>query len=349
MPIATITWNRDHVRLIDQTCLPLQTKIISCRDVKSMWWAIRRLQVRGAPAIGVAGAFGVLLAVKAAKTNQRTVLLKQVDKAVAFLSTSRPTAVNLFHMLKRMQGLAKHYPNATAAELRKLYFKEAMAIADEDKITCRKMAEHGATLFKSSTTAMTICNAGALATVDYGTALGVFYRVKEMGKELKVISLETRPLWQGARLTCWELLQHQVDTTLICDNMAASVLAKGKVDLILAGADRIAANGDTANKIGTYMLAVLAKYHRVPFYIVAPFSTFDMSIKSGKEIPIEERDPSEVTDVKGQRIAAPGVKVLNPAFDVTPADLIAGIVTEKGIIFKPNTKRIAALFNLNKA
>ena len=215
-----------------------------------------------------------------------------------------------------------------------------MAIFKADQEVCRRMGDHGAKLIKNGMRCLTVCNAGALATVDYGTALGVFYSAKKQGKRFSVYSCETRPLLQGARLTCWELLRQKIDTTLICDNMAASLMAKGKVDIIFAGADRIASNGDTANKIGTYMLAVLAKYHGIPFYIVAPRSTFDLEIKSGKQIPIEERKSEEVTHFAGIPTAPKGVKVYNPAFDVTPAKLITGIVTEYGIIHPPYVKNI---------
>jgi methylthioribose-1-phosphate isomerase len=243
-------------------------------------------------------------------------------------------------MLNEMRAVVVGNQQSDVAALKKLLFKKAISIFKTDQEVCRCMGDYGAKLIKNGMRCMTICNAGALATVDYGTALGVFYSAKKKAKKFSVYSLETRPLLQGARLTCWELLRHKIDTTLICDNMAASLMAKGKVDIIFTGADRIASNGDTANKIGTYMLAVLAKYHGIPFYIVAPHSTFDLAIKSGKQIPIEERKSDEVTHVAGIATAPKGVKVYNPAFDVTPSKLISGIVTEYGIIRPPYTKNI---------
>jgi methylthioribose-1-phosphate isomerase len=239
-----------------------------------------------------------------------------------------------------MRGVVLLNPKADVTVLKELLFKKAMSIFETDRNVCRRMGDHGSKLIKNGMKCLTVCNAGALATVDYGTALGVFYSAKRRGKKFKVYSCETRPLLQGARLTCWELLREKIDTTLICDNMAASLMGKGEVDIIFAGADRIASNGDTANKIGTYMLAVLARYHGVPFYIVAPRSSFDLKIQSGRQIPIEVRNSDEVTHFAGVSTAPKGVKVYNPAFDVTPAKLITGIVTEDGIIRPPYVKNI---------
>ncbi len=335
MAIETIKWVNGAARIIDQTKLPNTFEYIHCRDVKTMWHAIKRLSVRGAPAIGVAGAFGVLLGLKDFKGNDRMALIKHVHKTADYLATSRPTAVNLFIMLDRMRRIVDQDNRSDAKALMKKLHQEGMAIYEQDRRVCRTMGDHGAKLIKNGMTALTVCNAGALATVDYGTALGVFYSAKKAGKKFKVISCETRPLLQGARLTCWELTREKIDTTLICDNMAATLMRQGKIDIIFAGADRIASNGDAANKIGTYMLAVLAKHHGVPFYIVAPKSTFDLKIKTGKQIPIEERKAEEVTHFAGTPTAPKGVKVYNPAFDVTPSKLIAGIVTEYGIIRSP--------------
>ena len=344
MAIKTITWVNNSARIIDQTKLPHQLTYITCRDPKTMWAAIKRLSVRGAPAIGVAGAFGVLLGIQHFKGNNRQRFNQVFTQTADYLATSRPTAVNLFNMIDRMREVVNSNPDATVAIIKKKLFHEAMQIFKEDKVTCRRMGDYGASLIKNGMTALTVCNAGALATVDYGTALGVFYSAKRKGKQFKVVSCETRPLLQGARLTCWELVKEKIDTTLICDNMAASLMGKGKIDIIFAGADRIAANGDAANKIGTYMLAVLAKHHGVPFYIVAPKSTFDFNIKSGKQIPIEERKSEEVTHLAGIPTAAKGVGVYNPAFDVTPANLISGIVTENGIIKNPKIQNIKKTF-----
>ncbi|MBF0489440.1 MAG: S-methyl-5-thioribose-1-phosphate isomerase [Candidatus Omnitrophica bacterium] len=340
MAIETIKWVKGTARMIDQTKLPTKLEYINCRDVKRMWSAIKRLEVRGAPAIGVAGAFGVLLGVQKFKGTDRPAFLKLLHQTCDYLSTSRPTAVNLFHMIEEMRSVALNNSEADVKTLKTQLFDKAMTIFQEDRQVCRRMGDHGAVLIKNGMRALTVCNAGALATVDYGTALGVFYSAKTKGRKFSVYSCETRPLLQGARLTCWELTREKIDTTLICDNMAATLMAQGKVDIIFAGADRIAANGDTANKIGTYMLAVLAKYHKVPFYIVAPKSTFDLKITSGKQIPIEERKSEEVTGFGGVTTAPKGVKVYNPAFDVTPASLISGIVTEYGIIKSPNVRNI---------
>jgi methylthioribose-1-phosphate isomerase len=340
MAIETIKWVKNHARIIDQTKLPGRLEYIDCRDVETMWQAIKRLSVRGAPAIGVAAAFGVLLGIQKSKSQDKSKFLKLFYKTCDYLATSRPTAVNLFNMLNAMRAVVDRNPKADVALLKKLLFKEAMTIFKADQDVCRRMGNHGAKLIKNGISCLTICNAGALATVDYGTALGVFYSAKRKGRKFSVYSCETRPLLQGARLTCWELLRQKIDTTLICDNMAASLMAKGKVDVIFTGADRIASNGDTANKIGTYMLAVLAKHHGLPFYIVAPRSTFDLTIKTGKQIPIEERKSDEVTHFAGVATAPKGVKVYNPAFDVTPAKLITGIVTEYGIIHPPYVKNI---------
>ncbi len=342
MAIETIKWVNSCARIIDQTKLPNTFEYIYCRDVQTMWDAIKRLSVRGAPAIGVAAAFGVLLGVNAFKGNDLKKFLEHFYKTCDHLASSRPTAVNLFNMLNRMRAAVAANPTADVKGLRKILTAEAMAIYEEDRVICRAMGDHGAGLIKNGMKALTVCNAGALATVDYGTALGVFYSAKTKGKKFSVYSCETRPLLQGARLTCWELTREKIDTTLICDNMAATLMKQGKVDIIFTGADRVASNGDSANKIGTYMLAVLAKHHGVPFYIVAPKSTFDLKIKNGEAIPIEERSADEVTHVAGHRTAAKGVKVFNPAFDVTPAKLIAGIVTEYGIIRPPYVKNISS-------
>ena len=341
MAIETIKWVDGCARIIDQTKLPGRLEYIDCRDVATMWQAIKRLSVRGAPAIGVAAAFGVLLGIRPFKGRDKLKFLKLFFKTCDYLATSRPTAVNLFNGLDEMRAVVNRNPQADVVSLKKMLFNQAMTIFKADQDVCRRMGDYGAKLIKDGMQCLTICNAGALATVDYGTALGVFYSAKAQGKKFSVYSCETRPLLQGARLTCWELLRQKIDTTLICDNMAASLMGRGQVDIILTGADRIASNGDTANKIGTYMLAVSARYHGIPFYIVAPRSTFDPAIKSGKQIPIEERNGGEVTHFAGVSTAPKGVKVYNPAFDVTPADLITGIVTEYGIIHPPYVKNIS--------
>lgn len=336
--IPTIEWKNGKVRLIDQTRLPGKLVYIDCKDVKRLWHAIKRLEVRGAPAIGIAGALGVVLGVKDSKARDFGQFLRKLERIVAFLGSARPTAVNLFWALERMRDAALKNSQKSVHEIKKILLKEAFKIIAEDKAACRRMAAFGAGLIKNGDTILTHCNAGALATADYGTALGVIYRAKEQGKKIKVYADETRPLLQGARLTCWELMQHKIDVTLICDNMAASLMSQGKIDKIFVGADRIAKNGDAANKIGTYNLAVLANYHKIPFYVVAPMSTFDLTLKTGREIPIEQRNPIEVTQIGNKTIAPKSIKVYNPAFDVTPNNLITAIITEKGIFKTPSQK-----------
>lgn len=344
MSIQTIKWVNGAARIIDQTKLPGKLVYVDCRDVERMWWAIKRLEVRGAPAIGVAAAFGVLLGLKTFKGTDRKKFLAHFKKTCDYLGTARPTAVNLFNMLDEMRAVVANHPTASVAELKELLYACAIDIYEEDRTTCRVMGRHGAKLIKSGMRLLTVCNAGALATVDYGTAEGVMYAAKEAGKKFSVYACETRPLLQGARLTAWELMREKIDVTVICDNMAATLMQQGKVDIVFTGADRVASNGDAANKIGTYMLAVLAKHHNIPFYIVAPRSTFDLKIKSGKQIPIEQRNPLEVTHFAGIPTTPKGTKAYNPAFDVTPHELISGIVTEQGIIKQPFKENIHKLF-----
>ena len=335
MPVETINWKNGKVIYIDQTALPHKLKFAQAKDVRTLWRAIKRLEVRGAPAIGIAGALGVVLGIQNSKAKYFDKFFKEVRLAAKYLASSRPTAVNLFWALARMECAAKTNKEKPVAQIKKILLKEALNILNEDKKSCRRMARYGARLMKNGDTVLTHCNAGGLATADYGTALGVLFEAKAQGKHFRVFVDETRPLLQGARLTTWELMHERIDTTLICDNMAASLMAKGEIDKIFVGADRIAQNGDAANKIGTYNLAVLAKYHKVPFYVVAPLSTFDFNLKTGRDIPIEERGGDEVRSILGKLIAPKNVKVYNPAFDVTPNELITAIVTEKGIFKKP--------------
>ncbi len=349
MAVDTIRWTGKSVRIIDQTLLPGKLVYLDCRDVETLWHAIKTLKVRGAPALGIAAAFSVLLGMQAYKGENNRDFVAQVEKLCAYIATSRPTAVNLFHALTQMRTLAKNNERLSVAMIKSILTSEAMAIYEEDRAVCRAMGAHGVKLIKNGANVMTICNAGGLATADYGTALGVMYAAKEAGRKFKVYALETRPLLQGARLTAWELRQNKIDVTLICDNMAASVMKDKGVDVIFTGADRIAANGDTANKIGTYMLAVVAKHHRVPFYVVAPKTTFDLKMKTGHEIPIEEREADEVRRCGNSVIAPIGVNVFNPAFDVTDNDLITGIVTEYGIIQKPYAANIRRALEAPKA
>lgn len=343
MPVETINWKNNKIKYIDQTRLPEELKFVYCDDLKKLWWAIKRLEIRGAPAIGIAGALGAALGAEKSKARDFKSFFKEFSGITRYLASSRPTAVNLFWALERMEGVAKANRNRPVPEIKRLILKDALKVVDEDKKSCRAMAKFGASLIKKGDTILTHCNAGGLATADYGTALGVLFEAKKQGKCIKVYADETRPLLQGARLTAWELMHEGIDTTLICDNMAASLMAKGKIDKIFVGADRIASNGDAANKIGTYSLAVLAKHHKVPFYVVAPLSSFDLKLKSGREIPIEERDPSEVRTVFGKVIAPRNVKVYNPAFDVTPGEHITAIINEYGIFRSPYKKSLRAL------
>ncbi len=343
MPVETISWKNVRVRYIDQTMLPQKLKYVDCDDVRRLWNAIKNLEIRGAPAIGIAGALGVILGVKDSKAKSFDEFFEGMERVIKFLASSRPTAINLFWALDRMECVAKENSDKPIAEIKKILLKEALKIIAEDKKSCRAMARYGARLVKKGDAILTHCNAGGLATADYGTALGVLFEAKRQGKAIKAYVDETRPLLQGARLTTWELLNEGIDTTLICDNMAASLMANGKIDKIFVGADRIAQNGDTANKIGTYNLAILAKHHNVLFYVVAPLSSFDFRLKSGADIPIEERDGNEVRMILGKQIAPSKVKVYNPAFDVTPNEYITAIITEEGIFRKPYKKSLERL------
>src|SRR3990167_2574809 len=340
MPIPTIEWKNNCVRIIDQTKLPLKLEYLDCHDAKTVWKAIKELKVRGAPAIGIAGAFGVMVGVNKVRTDNANTFKKKLDEVIRYLASSRPTAVNLSWALERMRQVAYHHAQVSVSRKKELLLQEALKILEEDKAICRTMADYGASLINDFDTCLTICNAGALATADYGTALGVFYRAKEKGKTVKVFACETRPLLQGARLTSWELKEHNIDVTLIADNTAGYLMKEGKINMIFAGADRVAANGDTANKIGTFNLALLSYYHQIPFYIAAPSSTFDLKLKSGEGIPIEHRKPEEVIRLQSKKIAHSRVKVYNPAFDVTPHKFIRAFVTEKGLIKPPFAKNI---------
>ena len=345
--VKPIAWHNGTIRIIDQTRLPVVLKYEECRRVSDVWWAIKKLKVRGAPLIGIAGALGFLLGMHKAKTKG---LLKEAKKLNKYLASSRPTAVNLSWALNLMQAVVESNQGCSKKKILSLLKTEVERLIHEDIQMCFKMSEYGSRLIKSGDSLMTVCNAGGLATSGYGTALGVFYRAHEEGNKIKVYACETRPLLQGARLTTWELKHNGIDVTLICDNMAADIMRKGKVNAVFVGADRIVANGDFANKIGTYGLAVLAHHHKIPFYCVAPFSTFDLSLSSGSAIPIEERDKKEVTTLYFKRPIAPeGIKVFNPAFDVTPSNLTTAIITEKGIIDRPFSENIRILYPYGNA
>jgi methylthioribose-1-phosphate isomerase len=348
-----VTWVGDEagcVRILDQTLLPTELGFRDCRTVEEVWEAIRMLRVRGAPAIGVAAAMGVVVGLQKLEERRRGAFADRLREVVGYLRTSRPTAVNLFWALERMQNAAApHLERLPTVELRRLLLREALAIAEEDRRMCQAIGRVGAELIQSGQGILTHCNAGALATADYGTALAALFTAAEQGKAIHVFADETRPLLQGARLTAWELQQRGIPVTHICDNMAAQVMKEGRVQLVIVGADRIAANGDTANKIGTYGVALLAKAHGIPFYVAAPSSTFDLSLADGTAIPIEERDPREITHGFGKQTAPDGVRVYNPAFDVTPAHLIAGIITERGLIRPVNAETIRTLIGERRA
>jgi len=341
MDIRTIEWVNNKIKIIDQTKLPGKLEYLYINDLKSLWQAIKVLKVRGAPALGAAAGLGVYLGVKDSQAKKFPKFKNELDKVIRYLGSSRPTARNLFWGLERMRKAAFKNKAKSVPLIKNRLFEEANKIIEEDRISCRKIGSLGAKLIRRNDTILTVCNAGILATIDYGTALGVIYRAAQEGKHIRVYACETRPLLQGARLTVWELMKKGIDVTLNCDNMAATLMAQGRIDKVIAGADRIAANGDTANKIGTYSLAVLAKHHKVPFYIAAPASTFDLSIKSGKFIPIEQRKAEEVTDLFFKKsMSHKNIKVFNPAFDVTPHDLITAIITDKGIIRPPYSRNI---------
>jgi len=353
MSIPALKWIGDadgFLEIVDQRLLPVEFKEIQCREVDTLFDAIKTLTVRGAPAIGVAAGFGLVLALqKVTETNSVEDALKILTKSADFLASSRPTAVNLSWALRRIKEKAKQLVennnNIKIHDLRDIVFAEANAICLEDIDMCRHIGKNGEKFINDGDGILTHCNAGALATAGQGTALSVIFEAHKKGKKFKVYIDETRPLLQGARLTAWELKQADIDVTVICDNMAGWLMKQGKINAVITGADRVAINGDTANKIGTYSLSILAKVHGIPLYIAAPSSTFDLSLKSGSEIPIEQRPAEEVTKFQDIQIAPDGVEVFNPAFDVVNAQNITAIITEKGIIGKPDIGKISK--NLN--
>ncbi|HEY2761408.1 MAG TPA: S-methyl-5-thioribose-1-phosphate isomerase [Pirellulales bacterium] len=332
------------LRLIDQTRLPLELVEIDCTDTALLWEALRSLRVRGAPAIGVAAAFGVCLGVRDAVDANEDQFFAKLNETVDYLATSRPTAVNLFWALARMKKKADDLRGKfSPREIAENMLVEAQAIWQEDRETSRAIGKYGAELLRDGQGVLTHCNAGALVTVDYGTALAPIFAAQDAGKRLHVYVDETRPLLQGARLTAWELQQRGIAATLICDSMAAQVMREGRVQAVIVGADRIAANGDTANKIGTYGVALLAAAHHIPFYVAAPQSTFDLSLAAGEAIPIEQRPAEEITHGFGRQTAPTGIDVYNPAFDVTPARLIRAIICEHGVIEPVNREQITKI------
>jgi methylthioribose-1-phosphate isomerase len=350
--LQSLRWTGQALDLLDQRLLPEEIIYLPLENPNEVWEAIRHLKVRGAPAIGIAAAYGVYLGIRgidvegASEADGRNKLLAGVSEQSDYLATSRPTAVNLFWALDRMKNRAQALSETgiSAADMKQELLEEAKRIQAEDEETNRRIGEHALTLFEDGFGVLTHCNAGGLATAKYGTALAPFYLAKEQGLNLKVFADETRPILQGARLTAFELHQAGVDVTLICDNMAGAVMSKGWIQAVIVGTDRVAANGDVANKIGTYSVAVLAKAHGIPFYVACPMSTIDLNTPTGADIPIEERHEDEITQGFGKRTAPVGVKVYNPAFDVTPHEYVTAIITEKGIIRGPYTENLSKLF-----
>jgi len=344
--IPTLTWTPEGVRFIDQTRLPLEESYVLATDYEQVADVIVTMVVRGAPAIGVSAAYGVALG--ALRSHAETVeqFAPEFDKICARLAGTRPTAVNLFWAIDRMKKLFANLraKGASLAEVKERILAEAHAMYDEDIAACRQMGAFGGELLPEEGGVLTHCNAGALATCGYGTALGVIRGAVERGKQIHVYADETRPFLQGARLTAWELMADGIPTTVICDNMAASLMRAGKIKAVVVGADRIAANGDFANKIGTYNVAILAKEHGIPFYCAAPWSTIDMETPTGEAIPIEERNAKEVTHHGGKQLTPHGVGICNPAFDVTPAKYVSAIITERGVLRAPYTESLAAEF-----
>ncbi len=340
MSIQTVEWVKNSIKIIDQNKLPHKLEFLFCKDIDSLYNAIKNMNIRGAPALGVVGAFGIVLAAYNSKAETYKELSRDLKKAGDYLKTSRPTAVNLFWAIDRMLRKFKSLKEKSISAINKYLLKEALNIRQEDKRICRNIGEYGAKLINDGDNILTHCNAGGLATSDFGTALGIIYTAQKQNKAIHVYVDETRPRLQGARLTCWELQYNKIPYTLICDNMAADLMHKGKIDKIIVGADRIAKNGDTANKIGTYSLAVLSNFHKIPFYVAAPLSTFDSQISNGVAIVVEERDEDEIKEFCGKSIAPVEAKVYNPAFDITPCNLITAIITEKGIMEFPFDEKI---------
>ncbi len=348
MKAKSITWKDGKLFFLDQTKLPNEVIEEEQKSVEQVWDSIKRLKVRGAPAIGIAGAYGLVLAMRNSLDLNTGHFLGKLKEQVKYLDSSRPTAVNLSWGLKRMKGLAVSLAGMgrNVSEIYGKLVDEAVLIHEEDKLLCRGMGENGLPLIKDGMGILTHCNAGALATSELGTATAPMYLAHEMGISFRVYADETRPLLQGARLTSWELQQAGIDVTLISDNMAASIMAEGLVDMVIVGTDRVAANGDVANKIGTLGVAILASYFNIPFYVACPSSTVDLETATGKEINIEEREAEEITSFGERRTGPEGIKVRNPAFDVTPNNLVTGLITEKGIIKAPYKKKLEEMFSI---
>jgi methylthioribose-1-phosphate isomerase len=345
MQVETLRWREGRLELIDQRRLPLEFDYVACESAVQTAAAIRDMVVRGAPAIGCTAAYGVALEAQRHASAARAQFDAALEASFSVLAASRPTAVNLFWAIERMRKCHEQTRSASTQVAASALLKLAHYIYSDDIEICRAIGRQGAPLIADGARVMTHCNAGALATAGHGTALGVIRSARDAGKRISVIANETRPYLQGARLTAWEMVQENIPVTLVTDNMAGHLMQQGRVDVVVVGADRIALNGDAANKIGTYTVAVLAERHGIPFYVAAPLSTIDIAIADGSMIPIEERDPSEVTGFRSLRWAPEGIGVANPAFDVTPAALITGIITEKGVITRPNAAKVRGLFN----
>lgn len=349
--VCTLKWERQILKLIDQRSLPFKETYINCRSARNVAEAIKDMVVRGAPAIGVAAGYGIALAALKFRGKNKEKFISHIDESIKLLSGARPTAINLFWALNRMKNVLESSKNLEIGRIRERLIEKAIEIEKQDLEINRKIGHHGKNLFKEikgSIRILTHCNAGALATSGYGTALAVVRSLSAEGKVANVIVDETRPFLQGARLTAWELYQEKIPFFIISDNMAGYFMSKGDVDAVLVGADRIASNGDTANKIGTLTLSILAQYYGIPFYVAAPTSTIDMKIKSGDNIPIEYRDKREVREILGKVIIPEFMAVENPAFDVTPADKITGIITENGIIYPPYKKTLVKFIKREK-
>jgi methylthioribose-1-phosphate isomerase len=344
--LPTIEWKDDAVVMIDQRKLPASEVYVTCKTANEVAKAIKTMVIRGAPAIGVAAAMGIAVGMTRSRATGTKQFTTEFQKTCELMAGTRPTAVNLFWAIERMKKAfaAAAQDGQSVDEIKKRLVAEARAIHDEDVQSCRTMGAHGATLVPSSARILTHCNAGALATAGYGTALGVIRAAAEQGKTIAVLADETRPFLQGARLTAWELVKDGINTTVITDNMAGAMMRQGQVDLVVVGADRIAANGDVANKIGTYTVAVLAKEHGIPFYVAAPLSTVDLNTADGSRIPIEERNEREVTHLGSNRLTPDGAQIRNPAFDVTPAQYVTAIITERGIARAPFAESLAQRF-----
>jgi methylthioribose-1-phosphate isomerase len=347
VPFAPIRFSNDTLYLLDQRKLPVREIWVPCRSSRAVWKAIRTMVVRGAPAIGVAAGYGLYLGIHSFHGTRKG-FLKKLRGQAAYLDSSRPTARNLAYAVERIVHRVATSKERHVLKLRDLVRQEAKDIHTDDILICRSIGKYGSKLFKPGSRILTHCNAGGLATSGYGTALAVFFAMKEKKIPFFVYVDETRPLLQGARLTAWELFKSKIPSTLICDNMAASLMRAGKINGVVVGADRIAMNGDTANKIGTYGVAVLAHVHKIPFYVAAPSTTFDLKAKTGKDIPIEERPHSEVFEMNGKRLAPKGMKIFNPSFDVTPHPYISGIITEAGVLRRPFNRSIKKIRTLLK-